>query len=64
MGDILKFIAILFLICLFGVVVIPLLWLLIREIIFFFGTLSIGGAVLEVLFILGCILFIIWCFNS
>lgn len=46
MGDILKFIAILFLICLFGVFVIPLLWLFVKEIIFFFGTLSMGGAVL------------------
>jgi len=64
MGDILKFVAILFLICLFGIFVIPLLWLLIKEIIFFFGTLAIGGAVLEVLFIIGCILFIIWCFSS
>lgn len=64
MGDILKFVAVLFLICLFGVVVVPLLWLLIKEILFFFGTLAIGGAVLEVLFIIGCVLFIVWCFNS
>ena len=64
MGDILKFVAILFLICLLGIFVIPLLWLLIKEIIFFFGTLAIGGAVLEVLFIIACIVFVIWCFSS
>ena len=64
MGDILKFLAILLLICIIGVVVVPLLWFLIKEIIFFFGLAEFGGDILLGLFILLCIAFIIWCFSS
>lgn len=64
MGDILKFVAVLFLILLFGIFVVPLLWFFIKEIIFFFGGICIGGEILTVLFIIACIIFIIWCFSS
>lgn len=69
MGDILKFVAISFLILLILVFAIPLLWLVIKMCIWLFGGMLaglaiFGGELLWILVIIASIVFIIWCIAS
>ena len=69
MGELLKFVFISFLILLILAVAIPLLWLVIKLVCWLFGGMLAGmclagGDILTILFIVGCILFIIWCIAS
>lgn len=69
MGDLLKFVFISFLILIILALAIPLLWFVIKLVIWLFGgmftgMLLAGGDILTLLFIIGCIVFIIWCIAS
>ena len=66
MGDLLKFIFFAFLIILILCFAIPLLWLVIKLIVWCFGGLfaGIGASVGLVIFVIACLIFIIWCLAS
>ena len=69
MGEILKFVAISFLILLILAFAIPLLWLVIKLVVWLFGGMFVGlsfavGDIFWLLILIVSIVFIIWCIAS
>lgn len=63
MGSLIKFVAGTFLVLFLLAFTLPLLWLVVKLFVWIIGGLF-GGGFLTVLFIIGCIGFIIWCLLS
>ncbi|MBO4427774.1 MAG: hypothetical protein J5771_04765 [Bacteroidales bacterium] len=71
MGSLLKFVFFAFLILLISAFALPLLWLVIKLVVWLFGGMFsglclgiTGGDVLCLLFIVACVVFVIWCIAS
>jgi hypothetical protein len=68
MGEILRFVAISFLILLILALAIPLLWLVIKMVVWLFGGMlagiTIAGDVIWVLIFIVSIVVIIWCISN
>lgn len=65
MGDALKVLLFIFTAVVLLLLIVPLGYLLIQLVSLIFGGMFVsGGDMLVVLFIIGCILFVIWCIAS
>lgn len=65
MGDALKVLLFVFAAVILLLLIVPLGYLLVQLVsLIFGGFFATGGDILAILFIIGCVVFVIWCFSS